>query len=404
MTTRTLVLDEDGLDVLELALAGALPGLPLPADAAGRRGRPGAHRRREHAPRPACRRRVRARARWRPCSRFARHGGPHWDPELRLTPGAPASAWRPWPPAGRSSRLVIDDVPTRADLDRRGRRRATAPARGPCWSRSRCRGGPVRRATVGWAGLTRAALAAAEALRARPARHRRRARRDPVARGRRRSLARAGPRGGRAGLRRGRCRCASPGCAAPPSETASRRSRASTRRPCAPCTRRRPRSRCSGPAAAAPRRGAVVLFTGLSGSGKSTIARGPRRGPRRRRVPRRDAARRRRGPPASLGGAGLRRGLARAQRGAHRLGGGAGRPPRRHRGRGTHRPVRRLAGPRPRDGRAARPVPARLGQHAARGLRGPRPQGALRAGPGGRGRGLHGDLVALRGARATPTS
>ena len=38
MTTRTLVLDEDGLDLLELALSDAIPRLPLPATSAAAEG------------------------------------------------------------------------------------------------------------------------------------------------------------------------------------------------------------------------------------------------------------------------------------------------------------------------------------------------------------------------------
>ena len=116
MTTRTLVLDEDGLDLLELALSDAIPRLPLPATAAGAEGDlvltdaentplarlPAVHpSRRPEALQP-----------------FARHGGPHWDPELRITPAASRERLGPVAAGRPVLGLVIDDVPTRADLDR----------------------------------------------------------------------------------------------------------------------------------------------------------------------------------------------------------------------------------------------------------------------------------------------
>ena len=162
MTTRMLVLDADGLDVLELALAGAIPRLPLPAGVSGdgdvviltdgentplaRTGAAGSSEPPE-ALQP-----------------FARHGGPQWDHRLRITPSASrerlAVAARGRPILG----LVIDDVPTRADLGHAAAAMDDLDAEAvlvavPVSRRPRAPG------TVGWAGVTRAALAAAEALR-----------------------------------------------------------------------------------------------------------------------------------------------------------------------------------------------------------------------------------------------
>jgi len=86
MTPRRIVLDDDGLDLLELALGGALPSPPLPQGI-----EPGgdgvALTDAENTPLA----RLSAAAigggthleTLRP---FARHGGPQWDPDLRLSP------------------------------------------------------------------------------------------------------------------------------------------------------------------------------------------------------------------------------------------------------------------------------------------------------------------------------
>ncbi len=169
MTTRTLVLDEDALDVLELALGGALPGLTLPAGAPAdaevllladaentplaRLTAAGSGAADGPAPRLEA---------LRP---FAPHGGPQWDPALRL--GAAAARERlAAVAAGRPVfALVIDDVPTRADLDH------AAAAVGGAGAGAALVVIPVSRrgrpaGAVGSAGLVRAALAAADTLRA----------------------------------------------------------------------------------------------------------------------------------------------------------------------------------------------------------------------------------------------
>ena len=162
MTTRTLVLDADGLDVLELALAGAIPALPRLAGVSGDEDvlilTDG-----ENTPLA----RTAAAGSSDPpeaLQPFARHGGPHWDHRLRITPRASrerlAAGARGRPILG----LVIDDVPTRADLHH------AAAAVDDLEAGALLVAVPVSRrlrapGTVGWAGITRAALAAAEALR-----------------------------------------------------------------------------------------------------------------------------------------------------------------------------------------------------------------------------------------------
>jgi sulfate adenylyltransferase len=160
LTTRPVVLDEDGLDHLELALGGAIPAPSLPAGvAAGDDGL------------------VLTDAENTPLARLtgvgtlealrplARHGGPHWDPELRLPPGVARARLEALAPGAPVLALVVDDVPTRADLDHAAAAIDGAAAGAvllaiPVSRRHRAAG------TVGWAGLTRAALAAADTLRA----------------------------------------------------------------------------------------------------------------------------------------------------------------------------------------------------------------------------------------------
>ena len=169
MTTRTLVLDEDALDVLELALVGALPGLALPAGVpadvdelllADAENTPlarltGAGSGALDNPAP----------RLEPMRPIAPHGGPHWDPSLRL--GAAAARERLAAiAAGRPVlALVVDDVPTRADLAHAaaavdGARPGAGLLLIPVPRRGRGAG------AVGAAGLVRSALAAGETLRA----------------------------------------------------------------------------------------------------------------------------------------------------------------------------------------------------------------------------------------------
>ena len=150
MTAAIEVLDDDGVDVLELALVDALAP-PVGASNLDET----VYTDRENTP----------LARWRPSpdggrleplQPVAHHGGPAWDPALRLAPAAARDRARD------ATALVIDDLPTRGDLDRAARLVAGDGA--PVLivvlaSRGRARGG------VGVDGLTRAAVAFATALR-----------------------------------------------------------------------------------------------------------------------------------------------------------------------------------------------------------------------------------------------
>lgn len=162
----TMVLDDAGLDVLELVLGGALPP-PGPGSEIDPDGDGVVFTDAENTP-LARLSTVDAGMVLEPMRPFAPHGGPHWDPALRLSAaavrariGSPATAE---PVAAEPvTALVVDDVPTLADLDR-----ATDVLAGlepgaillaiPVSRRHRPAG------SVGWAGLTRAALAAAEVL------------------------------------------------------------------------------------------------------------------------------------------------------------------------------------------------------------------------------------------------
>ena len=153
------------------------------------------------------------------------------------------------------------------------------------------------------------------------------------------------------------------------------------------------------PAAAPSGPGAVVFFTGLSGSGKSTIARAladelADEGPRRVTLLDGDEVRQHLSRGLGFDAASREINVDRIAWVASLVAA--------HGGIAVAAPIAPFAAGR-RNARAlaeaARRVPARLGQHAARRVRGARPQGPLRAGPRRRGRRLHRDLVALRGAR-----
>ncbi len=159
MTSRPVVLDEDGLDLLELALAGGLPGLPVPEGVeAGPEGVVLADA--ENTPLARLRPNAGGLVPPEPLRSFARHGGPHWDPAVRLT-AADARAQVARAAGGRrATAVVIDDLPTRADLEHVAAAIDVAGTGAvllaiPVARRRRPRG------SVGWAGLTRAALAVA---------------------------------------------------------------------------------------------------------------------------------------------------------------------------------------------------------------------------------------------------
>ena len=143
--------------------------------------------------------------------------------------------------------------------------------------------------------------------------------------------------------------------------------------------------------------GFTLWFTGLSGSGKSTIAHlvGPAAGRARahRRVPRR-----RHRPHAPLEGPRLLEGRPRHEHRAHRLGRLAHHPARGHGHHRRHLPVRRDAPEGARAGGAVRAVRGGVRQGIRRGVRAPRRQRPLRQGVRRRDQGLHRRRRSVRGA------
>ena len=136
-------------------------------------------------------------------------------------------------------------------------------------------------------------------------------------------------------------------------------------------------------------RGLAIFFTGLSGSGKSTIARGlaealTERGDRTVSLLDGDHV-----PATAVRRAHLLPGRPGPQHRAHRLRRGRGRPARRHRDLRADRAVRRGARGCPPDGHRGRRLPARLRLDPGRRLRGARPQGPVRQGPRRADHGLH---------------
>ena len=152
MTETPHVLDEDGLDLLELALDGAVPPPEVKADADV------VFTDAENTPLARLRR---GPGRGRPVLEslrpFARHGGPAWDPRWRIAPGAARERL-----GGSAPALLVDDLPTRADLDRIADDPAIA-GDGLLLAIPIARHAPGRRG-VGGPGRVRAALAFGEAL------------------------------------------------------------------------------------------------------------------------------------------------------------------------------------------------------------------------------------------------
>lgn len=156
-----LVLDDDGLDVLELVLIGALRALPPLTGVPERttvvltdaQNTPLAEVRPETEPGPQLRG-------LRP---LARGTGRHWDPTLRRGPPEVRAEVRGTVPEGRVMAIVVDDVPTRADLDSARRAASDADIAAVLWVVPAARrGGPSGR--VGPAGVTRAATAASAVI------------------------------------------------------------------------------------------------------------------------------------------------------------------------------------------------------------------------------------------------
>lgn len=280
-----MILDEDGVDLLELALLGALPVATLAARLAGPRGgEPAAERTiladRENTPLAVLARSRAGRAVLHPLQPLATGSGPAWDPALRRAPATVleelAGAGRP---AGEVVAVLFPEVPTREDVETL--RAAAEPGVAARLAVVPAARTPAPAGRPGSAAVVRATVAAAAAVTAeRPE--------APV-----RPLVVPWPAG--AGLGE-----AQPG--RPPEEASLRpgpvlAAWGATSVVVAPERRsRQERDRLAAlpgllgrevdrlyPAASAREvlaairatgdRGAVVFFTGLSGSGKSTIAR-----------------------------------------------------------------------------------------------------------------------------------
>ena len=136
-------------------------------------------------------------------------------------------------------------------------------------------------------------------------------------------------------------------------------------------------------------RGLAIFFTGLSGSGKSTIARGlaealTERGDRTVSLLDGDRV-----PAAPVGRADLLPRRPRSQHRAHRVRRRRGRPARRDRHLRADRALRAGARGGPETGHRGRRLPAHLRLHPGGGMRGARPQRPVRQGPRGPDQGLH---------------
>lgn len=147
-----VALDDDALDVLELVLTGALPALPALAGVPS--GRAAVLTDAERTPLAH----VLPGGSIRPLRPLAHGTGPQWDPALRRRPAAGGAV----APSAPLLAVVVDDVPTLGDVA--AVRRRAEDAGGPflcvvAASRRHRPGGEV-----GWAGLTRAARELAASL------------------------------------------------------------------------------------------------------------------------------------------------------------------------------------------------------------------------------------------------
>ena len=324
--------------------------------------------------------------RWRPLSPLGRHGGLRWDPALRSTAAVTRTRMREAAGGGRVLALVMDDI-LRADLDHAADTLHDDGAEAmllaiPVARRARPPG------DVGWAGRTRAAIAFGEALAARTA-----TAVVPVVVPRPGGVPATGwpvpdigdvlaaygaaRAVGLAGLRSPAERHGIAALAGVPREAAVRAVYPEASR------RRDPPRRGRG-----PRRGAVVLFTGLSGSSKSTSRIPGRRARDSTHITLLDGDEVRQ----RLGGAGLRR--ASRERNVERIGWVAaqGRPARRIAIAAPIAPVRRLPCPGPamasRTARSCSSGSARRSTSARRAT-----ARACTRRAGRRHRGLHGNLL-----------
>lgn len=159
----SLVLDPDGLDLLELVLGGWLPASALPAAAGPGPGRAVVLTDAENTPLAL----VTGGATGdelsdvRPLGAMAGGSGPHWDPSARLT--AASARARIGPGAREVLAIEVDALPTRADeataVSLAGAAAAAVVLVG-------VRRSGHRRGEVGWAGLVRAAWGLADAIEA----------------------------------------------------------------------------------------------------------------------------------------------------------------------------------------------------------------------------------------------
>jgi sulfate adenylyltransferase len=260
-----VVLDDDGLDRLELVLGGWLPASALTVTAPGAGTSEVVLTDAENTPLA----RVGVAAGGAPgivaIADIARGAGPHWDPGVRLSAAEVRSQHGHAGGGPEVVAFVVDDVPTRDDVER-----LVAAARDPGLQVAVITVPVERRrrppGEVGWAGFTRSAWAAADAV---------------VAAAPRLVVVRlvlpwpaAGPDA--PGLAAGGI-----GAAWRMSDRRDARERERLAALSAlvdrevdalypPASAREVLRARTG---AAPGRGAVVFFTGLSGSGKSTIAR-----------------------------------------------------------------------------------------------------------------------------------
>jgi sulfate adenylyltransferase len=262
-TLPRVVLDADGLDRLELVLGGWLPSSAIEGLAG-----PGGAMLTDAENTPLARIRVAPGGApvAEPLAELARGGGPHWDPSVRLSAAALRERLGAVDGGGAigAVAVVVDEPPARTDVDRLV---ASATRAGvsrlvvvvPVERRQRPSG------EVGWSGLTRAAWAAADAV----------AEAAPD-----RTVVRlaipwppdaapdlsAGGVGPVARIGEGRTDAEAATIAA-----ADRVSGADLDALYPPASARELRAATGSGGTAGP--GAVVFFTGLSGSGKSTIAR-----------------------------------------------------------------------------------------------------------------------------------
>jgi sulfate adenylyltransferase len=158
VTAARTVLDDDGLDRLELVLGGWLPASVLSVVAADDALLTDA----ENTPLAGLSRAPDGGLRVDALAPPARGGGPHWDRVVRLT--AAEVRARVGPAAGRAGTVaaVVDGVPTRDDVSRLAAIAARPGVEAMVLAVPVARRARATVDGVGWAGLTRAAWALAD--------------------------------------------------------------------------------------------------------------------------------------------------------------------------------------------------------------------------------------------------